>query len=183
MIVYNSIQLTTTSRLDICSESIVRNKFDVVTILFREMHSKQRIFDDVIQEAVTPLYNGLTKCKANKMTLNSNLKVGRLGEAWNIWTYNLSDEVEEDEEDIFQQYWIWSIREFQTWLYSMDGKSYIEISPSYKWHYVQPVEGEAFTSFDEFTKQYQPVVIELSLEQVDNILKLLEQIKSDLNII
>ncbi len=182
MNIYYSISLTDEIQLELTSKHPIKNRFDEISVLFRDKFDKVYIFEDVIQEAVITLYNGLSKCVSNQMTLTSELEVGLVGERWNSWAYSLSDEVAEDEEDIFQYYWIWSTRDFQTWVYQKDGRSYIEISPSYRWHFVEPTENEKVTPFDEFMKKYKSLIVELSLDQIKKILKLLEKVKCDLEI-
>lgn len=182
MSIFCTIQLNDDTCIDFTSEYPIKNKFDNVMVFYRGKNKEENIFEDVIQEAVTTLYNGMKKCLANQILLNPDLEVGRLGEAWNIWTNNLPDEVGENEVDIFQHYWVWSSREFQTWIYQKDGKSYIEISPSYRWHFVEPTKDEPFFTFNEFIEEYRSVVIELSLEQITKTIELLEKIKKELNI-
>jgi len=183
MSTYCSIKLSDDIQLDFTSGHPVNSKFDEVIVFWREKINKVCIFEDVIQEAIITLYNSLLKCIANQMTLTSNqLEVGRVGEVWNFWTNDLTDEAEENENDIFHQYWIWSTRDFQTWVYQKNGKSYMEISPSYRWHYVEPTENEAVIPFDEFMKQYTSLVVEIPMEQIKKNLESLEKIKRDLEI-
>lgn len=182
MSIYCSIKLTEDTQLDFHSEYPIKNKFDEISVIFKENNSEVCIFKDAFQEAVTTIYRGLSKCVTNQMELNPTLEVGRVGEKWNIWTNDLSDEVGEDEEDVYQQYWIWSSRGFQTWIYQKDSKSFIELSPSYRWHYVEPLENEAVIPFEEFMKGYKPTVIEITLEQLTKILDSLRKLKEDLGI-
>jgi hypothetical protein len=182
MSIYCSINLSDGVKLEFSSKYPIKSRFDEISIFFRKNSIEVCIFKDVIQEAVVTLFNSLSKCVSNKMTLTSVLEVGKVGERWNNWTYTLPDEVDEDEEDIFHQYWIWSTRDFQTWVYQKDGRSYIEISPSFRWHYVEPTENEKIIPFDEFMKKYNTVIVELSLEQIKKILKSIEKIKCDLEI-
>ncbi|MDQ0899518.1 hypothetical protein [Paenibacillus sp. V4I7] len=175
---YFSIHFTNDASFQFLSEKSVTNKFDNVTVFFEGNHGKICVFNDVIQEAIITLYNGLK----NQVELNSDMEVGNLGEDWNIWTNNLADMAEDDEKDIFSNYWMWSTRDFQTWIYRKNEKSYIEISPSYRWHYVEPTEDENITSFNEFLEHYRANVFELSSEQIKDIIESLEVMKTELNI-
>lgn len=175
---YYSIHFTNNASFQFLSEKPVTNKFDNVTVFFEDNHGKQCVFKDVIQEAIITLYNGVK----NQVELYSDMEVGNLGEAWNIWTNNLADMAEDDEEDIFSNYWMWSTRDFQTWIYRKNEKLYIEISPSYRWHYVEPTEDEKITSFSEFLEHYRANVFELSSEQIKDIIESLEVMKAELNI-
>ncbi|THF72631.1 hypothetical protein [Cohnella fermenti] len=176
---YFIINFTDNSYLQFSSENPINNKFDDVTVTFWDNSEEKCVFEDVIQEAITTLYNGIK----SQVELTSEFEVGNLGRAWNIWTNNLSEMVEDDEEDIFRSYWIWSTREYQTWLYQKNGNLYIEISPSYKWHYVEPAVDEQITSFNEFLEHYRANVFELPSEQIKNIIMSLEGMKTELNII
>ncbi|MFC5700574.1 hypothetical protein ACFPVX_04700 [Cohnella faecalis] len=182
MSIYCSIKLTEDTQFDFYSEYPIKNKLDEISVIFKEKPNEVCIFIDTIQEAVTTIYRGLSKCVTNQMTLNSTLDIGRVGEKWNVWTNDLSDEVGEDEEDVYQEYWIWSSRDFQTWVYQKDGKSYIELSPSYRWHYVEPIENEEVIPFEAFMKGYKPTVIKITSEQLTILLDSLSKIKHDLGI-
>ncbi|NEN80967.1 hypothetical protein [Paenibacillus elgii] len=175
---YFSVHFTNNSSFQFLSKKPITNKFDNVTVVFQDNQDKKYVFEDVIQEAIITLYNGIK----NPVELTSELEVGNLGQAWNIWTNNLSDMAEDDEEDIFRNYWMWSTREHQTWIYQKNEKLYIEISPSYKWHYIEPAEDEQVISFSEFLEHYHANVFELSSEQIKNIIVSLEVMKTELNI-
>jgi hypothetical protein len=179
---YCSIKLEEDTQLDFYSKYPIKNKLDEISVILKEKNNEVCIFIDTIQETVTTIYRGLSKCVTNQMTLNSALDVGRVGEKWNIYTNDLSDEVGENEEDVYLQYWIWSSRDFQTWVYQKDGKSYIELSPSYRWHYIEPKENELVITFEEFMKGYKPIVIEITSEQLTKVLDSLRKIKQDLGI-
>ncbi|MWC27060.1 hypothetical protein [Paenibacillus sp. MMS18-CY102] len=182
MSIFRSFRLTDVDQLVFYSDSPVQQKFDNVVVFLRGQHNEEGIFEDIIQEAVSTLYNGLKKCLSNELALTSELEVGKLGEAWNVWTNNLSDEVEDGEEDVFHQYWIWSTRNFQTWIYQKNGESFIEIGPSYKWHYVEPNLDETIISFNDFISGYRSYVFEVSPEEIINIIESLEDIKKELDI-
>lgn len=182
MSIFHSFRLNDIDELVFETDGLVKQKFDNVVVSLRGQQFEENIFEDIIQEAVITLYNGLKKCLANELILTNELEVGKLGLTWNIWTNNLSDDVEDEEDDIFQRYWIWSKRDFQTWVYQKDGETYIEISPSYKWHYLEPNLDEKIASFIDFIKEYRAYIIKVAPKQINNILESLEVIKNDLNI-
>lgn len=45
-----------------------------------------------------------------------------------------------------------------SWLYNDNGNIILEITPTYKWHYSKPAEEESFISYDEFIKNYKPLL-------------------------
>jgi|GEM_PF-4366392 len=182
MISYFTLNLKDDYTLEFLSQSSLNSKFDDFIVLFKSQNKNIQIFEDILQEVVNPFYMILTQCLEDKNQLNSELKVGKVGKAWNIWTNNLPEVVEESEIDIFEQYWVWSCRDFQTWVYVKDGKTYIEISPSYRFHFVEPINDEPFITFTQFINEFQSIVIELTKEQVKEILNKLQTLKVKLNI-
>ncbi len=59
------------------------------------------------------------------------------------------------------RYHVWSSNEglCDTWLYNKNGSIFLEVTPSYKWHAIDPKEGEEFFSYSDFMKNYKPYVI------------------------
>lgn len=46
-----------------------------------------------------------------------------------------------------------------TWLYNNDkGEIILEITPVYKWHFLDPEPGDEFISYEDFMKSYQPIL-------------------------
>ena len=177
---YYTLQLTNNARLQFFSEQSVSEKFDDVTVFFEDNAGKIVVFKDILQEAIITLYNGLE----NQFELRTDIEVGHLGEYYNIWANSLDDMLEEDEEEEIPvlNYWIWSTRDFQTWIYRKNEKVFIEISPSYRWHYVEPTEDEKIISFEEFQEYYCAYIIELSSEQINDMIESLEMMKTKLKI-
>jgi hypothetical protein len=177
---YFSIQFTNNARFQFLSEESVTDKFDDVTVFFESNDGKICVFNDIIQEAIMKLHNGLK----NQFELSADIEVGNLGEYYNIWANNLDDMLEDDEEEGIPvlNYWIWSTRDFQTWIYRKNEKLYIEISPSYRWHFVEPTKDEKIISFEEFQEHYRAYIIELSSEQINDIIESLEMMITELNI-
>lgn len=183
--IFHTIHLSNDVQLSFTSEEPIEHRFDEVTVVCRNQSKTFIVFDDIIQEAVCNLHDALSKCLMNELTLDSNLNVGMVGKAWNNWAYNynLTEREEGLKLEVLQRYWVWSTsRGYQTWIYQYHNKTFIEMSPSYKWHFDEPTKDENFISFEEFMKDYEPLVIELSLEQIREILDSLEQIKKDLEI-
>jgi hypothetical protein len=70
----------------------------------------------------------------------------------------------------------------KTWLYTRNGTIILEITPAYKWHFIEPEEGEQSITFEEFLKNYKPCAIrEISketaqewLSKIDELLTIIE---------
>lgn len=46
-----------------------------------------------------------------------------------------------------------------TWLYNNEkGEIILEITPSYRWHFQDPKSGEAYITYEEFIRNYKPVL-------------------------
>lgn len=78
---------------------------------------------------------------------------------------------------------IWSTDKLATWLYSKDNKIFLEITPVYAWHLLEQKKTEQFYSYEEFIKNYKPIVIfEISkdlaqqwLMKIDEMLNFIQQ--------
>jgi hypothetical protein len=72
------------------------------------------------------------------------------------------------------KYWVGADYEFAlrydtaTWLYEKNGKYFLEITPTYIWHFIKDGRNkEGYVSYDKFMKNYQPIAtIELKTELV-----------------
>ncbi len=62
---------------------------------------------------------------------------------------------------IGQKYLLWesNTSNCATWLYAHNNRFFLEITPEYPWHFVDPTESETFYSYDEFIKNYKPLAI------------------------
>jgi len=133
------------------------HKFDVVTVSLKINGTETVLSIDAINEILAPLSGDLELALNNKIILPTNIKIGDLGSVFNINTYHESlDSIN------FSQFWLWSSRGVQSWLYNRDGKLYLEIAPSYPWLYVDPTEEEkldAYIPFDQFMKTYKPILV------------------------
>lgn len=60
---------------------------------------------------------------------------------------------------IGQNYALWS-SDTQAWLYNNDdGEIILEITPSYPWHYNDPKDNECFVPYEDWIKDYKPLLI------------------------
>ncbi len=133
------------------------HKFDVVTVLLKINGVEIVLSIDAINEVLMLLSGSLELALNNKIILPMNIKIGGLGSVFNINThYERLDSIN------FSQFWLWSGRGMQSWLYNRGGKLYLEIAPSYPWLYADPTEEEkldAYITFDQFMKEYKPILV------------------------
>ncbi|UTR15003.1 hypothetical protein MM221_21145 [Salipaludibacillus sp. LMS25] len=115
--------------------------------------------NDVFIELISPLNNTLLKAIEEESGLFiTDSYFSNVGYKWNQWTYDLPEEWE-GEEDIFNEFWIWSTKVTGTWLYrNADRDIVIEICPIYKWHFEDPDNEIDYVSFEEFIKYYKAIL-------------------------
>ena len=135
--------------------------FDVVTVEYQTNKIKLVLKKDAVAEVFGVFRNDLKRLLQNQLVLPKNIQPGDLGYNWNIDT-------DEDNFDIdYFAYWLFSYRGVQTWIYNKDSKMYLEISPSYPWHSIEPSENEKVVPFEEFMQKYKPLALyELTKETV-----------------
>lgn len=77
-----------------------------------------------------------------------------------------------------QKYLVWSAPGgYEAWLYNKNDSIYFEVTPSYKWHFLDPEKGEKFVTYKKWIKSYEPVaIIELKKEVAQELLKETEKI-------
>ncbi len=145
---------------------INENKYNT-TITFEE----QVIFDDIFQEGIDVFKKMLLKAIEGELCFDDRFIEKGIGYWWNEYTDSYDDAVEPTE-DIAEKYWLWSCRNVQSWLYSVDDVIYIEISLSYPWHFIEPKEGEMAIKFEEFQNRHNIVdILKIKFKDVEYIIK------------
>lgn len=157
-----SFDLSGSSKINIYLPDKIKNLNrykDVRTVYINNTKEKCLLSTENLNETLLLLKKMLKKAMNGELQLNSSIKKYRIGYNWNIRTNELSDEALENEEDYFEKYWLWSTRCIQTWLYNVGDDIIIEISPSYKWHFIEPNESKLYIPFDEFIKNYKEIAV------------------------
>lgn len=115
------------------------------------------------------------KIKKHTLPLPHYIPPYTVGEKWNLFTNELCTNASNNIpiKDPFSQYWLFSTsNDLQTWIYTINKRIIIEISPSYPWHYLDPKDDEPFETFEQFMKNYKPIAIhEISKETAQEWLK------------
>lgn len=66
---------------------------------------------------------------------------------------------------------------YEAWLYNKNESIFFEVTPSYKWHFLEPEKGDSFVTYKKWIKSYEPVaIIELKREVAQELLKETEKI-------
>lgn len=141
------------------------NRFDDVRTVYVNGIKEVTLSEENLNETVLSLRNMLSRALSGNLHLHSSIEKLKVGYCWNHWTNALSNEAMEDERDYFERHWLWSTNEIQTWLYNVDNMVFLEISPSYKWHFKDPNESDTFISYETFVAGYKEIaILELEIE-------------------
>lgn len=134
--------------------------FDEITILYKEKNNNVFIFNDNLNEALISFGNILKKALNSELLLPEDIKVGDVGYHYNIDTNNDNDLID------YGNFWLWSTKGVQTWLYNKGNGIYIEISPSYPFFYSKEVGSSGGHSFADFMSDYSVLAIKKINEKV-----------------
>jgi hypothetical protein len=131
------------------------HQFDEATVTFISKAKSKEIYEDMIDEILFRFYGTLNRVLYNKIVTPSMVKPGNMGYLLNT----LPDEEWDDELSIF---WVWSSpKDIQTFIYKINDIIYLEIAPTYPWHYIEPKPGDNYIPFEEFMKSYKPYAVEV----------------------
>jgi hypothetical protein len=137
------------------------HRFDEVTIVLDALGKNTILAKDTVDLLVECLKIKLEKVLENKIPLlPKNIKCGELGrhfneheyKAWSINDLNLSESFD------YSLFWLWSMREVQTWIYTYQDLTYIEISSSYPMIYSSSAESDDY-DFKQYMYSYKPFLL------------------------
>jgi len=136
-------------------------------------------------ELVETLHDGLMQALAHQITLDILLK-NDLGYEWNEYLDNhkKASSYASIPEWIGQRYFMWSSYGIAVWLYEKKNKIFLEITPTYKWHFQDPMftEKSQYISYEQFINNYKPyAVIELNTDKLQEWLKQTERLLAIIN--
>lgn len=149
------------------------HKFDEVKVCFFNLENKVELCEDVLNEVLGAFYTAMQNALSGSIKLPHDIKPGDVGRLSNYAFRGVYD-------DYSSSVLVWcSQKKVQTFIYRLEDRVYLEISPIYPWHFEDPLPDEKYISFDEFMKEYKPYfVIEISqsvmqlwVEQAEIILK------------
>lgn len=160
------------------------NRFDEGSVyLYLDNEKKVLLLRDILQVFFIPFYVMLKKGLSKKLQLPIDIHAGDLGLYYNNYMEKIYNDDDFKSEDLFGGFLLWSGINIQTWLYNVNDRIYIEISPSYKWHLNEPEKNEKFIAYKDFQKKYKPIaVLEISKEKSESWLKQCKKICSQLEI-
>ena len=149
------------------------NFFDTITIFLISNSEEITLYHGCASLALHDFFDRLQQILDNKLILHSSIKTD-IGFLWNECLQNkLNDTfvfkfVEKISFWVGEDYLLWSMpHHIETWFYEKDGKYYLEVTPLYPWHFVDPKVEHEFYSYETFIKKYQPIaVIEIQKKQL-----------------
>lgn len=119
----------------------------------------------------------------DELELRSEFKNINIGLAQNKYYHMIAEEVEYEDgpylkeknnEWIGNKYLLFESKKYSTWVYESAGKSYIEITFAYSWHF----SDDADYSYDDFIKEYKQFLkFEISRNLIQEIIEKCKEIK------
>ena len=131
-----------------------------------------RLTYDCLQYTLLNLIDFLTSAIDNKLQLHNSIKYD-LGYLWNEdcsgkSKFNFAlEKVGNINQWVGERYMLWSSPgkfnpRLATWLYNDEkGQIVLEVTPSYQWHFQDPKPDEKYYIYEEFIKNYQPILFRI----------------------
>jgi hypothetical protein len=134
--------------------------FDIASVTYDDASINLMLVEDSVELITLLLRNNLKNALLEMQILPPHIQLGMASLSLSIDTLNDNFDVE------YNAFWLWSsISKIQTWLYTKDGKIYLEISSSYPWLFVDPEPSDNFYSFEQYLANYKPIALhEISKE-------------------
>ena len=140
----------------------VINLFDQITVVLKTDETALELAEDSIDFTIGSLYHNLKDISE----LPSIYKVGDVARLCNIDFYHESEDILDIPSCI-----LWNNQQTMTFLYSQQGKIYLDISPRYPWlseDREESKKSDDFFSFEDYIRDYKPIKIyELSQETIE----------------
>lgn len=118
-----------------------------------------QLFDDFLTEGVKAFIAVLEKCIDGDMNISRGYFEKGIGYEWNKECHEISVGNTEGE-DVTGRFLMWEANPkigIATWMYNYREKTYLEISPEYKYHFADPEPNEEFVSFESFLSSYEMI--------------------------
>jgi len=157
--------------------------FDDITIVYHDARKQYVLYTkDFVCEALRGFESVLKLALNNQLTLHESIQED-IGFLWAEYLQRKENHIfiEEPLENsscwVGLNYHLFEYKEYDTWLYNKDGEIYLKITPSYQWHFDEPQKNENFIPYEEFIKNYKPLVIlKIDKEQAEEWLKIVSNL-------
>ena len=151
--------------INLCPEQNHLYRFDVSNIIFVDDENREiyQVYNDAIIYGVESLYHLLKKALNNELNLHDFTETS-IGLSRNQYFQKKNEAMEINKKDKCE--WaggsllLWEVpSKLETWLYNKNNKIFIEITPVYPWHFSDPREHEHFIPYNEWIKNYKPLMV------------------------
>jgi len=145
-------------------------------ISFQNDNNSIMLYNDSLRPGMSVLEEVLMDVISGNYTLHSSIDKD-IGYIWNIYLNSTSKKTSglifnNDGFWVGDRHLIWTNSGYDypitaTWLYNNDqGEIILEVTPSYKWHFLDPEPGDEFISYEDFMKSYQPILFRTISKEV-----------------
>ncbi len=154
------------------------NSFCEVEIIYYYLNNEILLFNDILIEGIKTLQTLLNKAIEYKLvTFDLDERKG-MGFLWNEYCNRLNFE-NQDVDDFTSPFHLWSTDStigIDSWIYNIDERIYLEVSPTYRWHFDEPTGADCIT-YEEFIAEYAPInVLEINNRTAQEWIKICEDI-------
>jgi hypothetical protein len=152
-----------------CPDKIFTHRFDPVTILFYDGKKKYILSEHDHLGPELETLNCFFKASINGDLELLKTIIEDLGYLYNEEIHNRSLKPKKVTGKGIRYYLMLDGNQNTTWLYTKNNSIFLQITPSYLWHFSDPEEHETFVSYDEFIKNYQSyLTVEIKKETMAN---------------
>lgn len=135
-------------------------QYDELEIFFVDKGEKYKLYDNIILCDLDVFKEMLQKALNNKLLLDNSIQ-GSIGF---IWNESLQEEEGSKQKyfDVINYYSLWSSGpyiEYSTWIYNKNGTNFLEISPDYRWHFIDPKPDDQYITYLQWRQDFKPIVI------------------------
>ncbi len=133
--------------------------FSEVEIIYN-MNNEIILFKDFLIEGIKVLRTTLYKAIESRLQTFDLGERKSMGFLWNDYCSKLNTG-NQGVDDLVTPFHLWSTNStlgFDTWIYNISDKIFIEISPTYKWHFDE-LPGSNYITYDQFISKYAPIDI------------------------
>lgn len=86
------------------------------------------VFNDIVSEGLGVFKRMLEDALSCNLEVPYELEDISIGLWWNDYTDLYEDDGVNEDKDLSEKYWLWSIKKFQSWLFNKSGRTCLEIS-------------------------------------------------------
>ena len=138
---------------------------DYITVSYRKGTRKYILYtDDWVVEALDSFKLILTKAIKNQLILHSSITAD-IGFFWNEYLHDKKSHnfvrkpLENSTYWLGLDYLLCESKKWDTWMYNNNTDIYLEITPTYPWHFNESKKNDKFVPYDEFVRKYKPLMI------------------------